>query len=258
MRRHLVLHGAIEQAPTTVGRTLDEPEIVGRESDHRDPAEQLVGVAHRLAVEARRPAAVADRHLDLALAGIDRQCASNARLLRVDADELGELLGPERAERADQVTRLEKVRLALPVRSEEHRGERAERDALGREVPEVVHLDFAQDQRPTPSSRDRSGRPRPCSCTGSPAGNARPASSSPPPGSRRDSQDGIAGSRRPRPHLRAPRGKKCPHPARQGRVRHARERSSPQAALSPESCRGASKEERRTRWAAPCPARRPA
>ena len=254
-----MLYGSIEKAPPPIRRAFDEPQIVWREGDDRDPAKKLVRIAHRFAIEARRPAAVADRHLDLALARVDRERSAQMRLFCVDAHQLGELLRPQGAERAEEVASLEEVRLALPVRSEQHRGVRAERDALGREVPEVARLDFAQEQRPTPSRRDRSERRHPGSCIGSGAGNAGPAFSSLPPVAQRQSLDAISRSRLPPLHRHAARGKKRLHRALRQRRRHQEpEPSSREAAVSPGSCRAASTEERRTRRAAPDRARRPA
>jgi hypothetical protein len=176
MRRHLVLHRAVEEPAPAVGRSLHQPQIIGREGHHRDAAEEVVRIAHGLAVEPGSASSVPDRHLDLPFARVDCEAGADERLGSSEPHQLGELLRTERTQRADEIAGLQEIRLALAVRAEEHGRGGSERYPVVREVAEVARSDFPQDQRPTPSRRDRSALLRQRCGTGISPDNARPSS----------------------------------------------------------------------------------
>ena len=115
-----VLDGPVEQPPPPLGPSLHERQVVRREADHCQAAEQLVGIAHRFAVHSRRSTAVRHRHLDLAHSSWQLEPPRDRGLLPSETHQLGEPLRAKRAQRAEQVAGLEEVGLPLPVRAEQH------------------------------------------------------------------------------------------------------------------------------------------
>src|SRR5438270_2578346 len=91
-----VLHGAVEELPPPFRPGLDDGEIVGREGDGGEAAEELVRIAHALAVEPRATAARPQVDLHLARPAGKLKLPADARRLLSAAHQLDELLRSQR------------------------------------------------------------------------------------------------------------------------------------------------------------------
>src|ERR1700682_4030918 len=138
-----VLHRPVEEATTPFRAPFDDREVIGRERDGGEAPEELVRIAHRLAVDAGVAAVAPDFDLHFAHPGGQIELPRHQRgALTADAHQLRELVRAQGPQAAEQVAGLQEVRLALPVRSEEDGGMARERDALLDEVAEVASLDL--------------------------------------------------------------------------------------------------------------------
>src|SRR6266478_4977436 len=138
-----VLHRPVEEAAPPLRASFDDREVIGRERDGGQASEELVRIAHRLAVDAGGAALAPDFDLHFAHPGRQIELPRHQRgALAADAHQLRQLVRAQRAQAAEQIAGLQEVRLALPVRSEEDGGVARERDALLDEVAEVAGLDL--------------------------------------------------------------------------------------------------------------------
>jgi hypothetical protein len=87
-----VLHSPIEEPAPPFRPSLDQRQIVRREGDDRQPTEQLVGIAHGLVVDARRPASVRNCHVDVAHPAGQLESPGDRGLLASEAHQLREPL----------------------------------------------------------------------------------------------------------------------------------------------------------------------
>src|SRR2546429_3934417 len=145
MRRMPVLRRAIEQLAPALRAAFHDREIVGREGHGGETAEELVRVAHRLAVDPGGPPFPPHLHLDFPHAARKLESAAHERrLLAADAHELRELLRPQRPQRAEQVAGLEEIGLPLAVRPEQDRRAPSEFDPRLAEVAERARADVEE------------------------------------------------------------------------------------------------------------------
>src|SRR5438132_8050309 len=145
MRRMPVLRRAIEQLAPALRAAFYDREIVGREGHGGETAEELVRVAHRLAVDPGGPPFPPHLHLDFPHAARKLESAAHERrLLAADAHELRELLRPQRPQRAEQVAGLEEIGLPLAIRPEQDRRAPSEFDPGLAEVAERARADVEE------------------------------------------------------------------------------------------------------------------
>src|SRR6266550_498025 len=161
--RMAVLRRAVEKLAPPFGSSLDDQDVVGREGDGGEPAKELVGIADCLAVHAGVAPFPSDFDLDFAHATRQLEASSHQRrLVAPDPDQLGELLRPQRPQRAEEMASFEEVRLSLAVRAEQHGrvppepdariGEIAERARVDVEKKHVERISYPVQPRTSPQS----------------------------------------------------------------------------------------------------------